>query len=193
MNSAGSSQTFGAFESDITDSSESLTIMFSPSSVPLRERWRNNRLSATFLADYFSTFFPGQNQPDPLVDPKSDCMGSITFIANELLENAMKFSDQTSNEAVLLTLQLFPNRLVFLTKNWVDQSFGQRLQAFITRVLSSDPMELYLTQLETISETDTGSGLGILTIMNDYTDQVGWKLETVERGTIVTTQVQLEI
>ncbi|HSF76291.1 MAG TPA: ATP-binding protein, partial [Microcoleus sp.] len=45
-------------------SQEYLIMGFSPSSVPLKQRWRNNGLSADFLADYLTTFFPG-NQDDP--------------------------------------------------------------------------------------------------------------------------------
>ena len=36
--------------------SEVLIINFSPTSIPLQHRWRNNGLSADFLADYLSTF-----------------------------------------------------------------------------------------------------------------------------------------
>ena len=43
-------------------------------------------------------------------------------------------------------------------------------------------------------ENSTSSGLGILTIVNDYAARVGWLFESVEdAGTIVTTKVQLEI
>ena len=37
---------------------EYLTLVFSPVSVPLRSRWRNNGLSADFLGDYVTTFLP---------------------------------------------------------------------------------------------------------------------------------------
>lgn len=194
MNQTLTMQTFGDFQTESIDSSEYLTIVFSPSSVPLRERWRTHRLSATFLADYFSTFFPGTGQPAGMSDPKSELMSMITFIANELLENAMKFSDATSGEAVMLTLQLFPNTLVLLTKNHVNSQTEQNLQAFIQTLLNSDPMELYIQQVEQSAEdTSTGSGLGILTIMNDYGAQVGWQFEAHAEGAIVTTKIQLAI
>lgn len=197
MNPTLTMQTFGDFQTESTesiDSREYLTIVFSPSSVPLRERWRTHRLSATFLADYFSTFFPGSGQPAGMSDPKSELMSIITFIANELLENAMKFSDATSGEAVMLTLQLFPSTLVLLTKNYVNAQTAQTLQAFIQMLLNSDPMELYIQQIEQNAEnTSTGSGLGILTIMNDYGAQVGWQFEAHHDGAIVTTKIQLAI
>jgi hypothetical protein len=188
-------QTFGDFHTELGDSREYLTIVFSPSSVPLRERWRTHRLSATFLADYFSTFFPGDGKPVDMSDPKSELMSIITFIANELLENAMKFSDPTLGEAVMLTVQLFPDALVLLAKNHVDRQTEQKLQTFIQTLLNSDPMEFYIQQIEQNAEnqTSTESGLGILTIMNDYGAQVGWQFENHTAGAIVTTKIQLAI
>lgn len=189
-------QTFGDFQDEAIVSHEYLTIVFSPSSLPLRERWRTNRLSANFLADYFSTFFPGEGQPAGMSDPKSELMGVITFIANELLENAMKFSDEMSTEAIMLTLQLHPNKLVFLTKNQVNAATEFQLRAFVQTLLVSDPSELYIQQVEhqAQAENSTSSGLGILTIVNDYAARVGWLFETVEgMGAGVTTKVQLEI
>lgn len=189
-------QTFGDFQNEAIASSEYLTIVFSPSSFPLRERWRTNRLSANFLADYFSTFFPGEGQPADMIDPKSELMGVITFITNELLENAMKFSDAASKEPVMLTLQLYPNKLIFITKNQINSSTETQLRGFIQELLAADPTELYIQKIEQHAENEqtTSSGLGILTIVNDYAARVGWLFETVEgAGAIVTTQVQLEI
>lgn len=195
MNQTLTLQTFGDFQDEAVISREYLTIVFSPSSLSLRERWRTNRLSANFLADYFSTFFPGEGQPASMMDPKSELMGVITYIANELLENAMKFSDATSSEAVMLTLQLYPNKLVFVTKNQIDALTEVQLRAFIQELLSSDAMELYIQQVEQAQvEDSTSSGLGILTLINDYAARVGWQFEAVEgAGMIVTTKVQLEI
>ncbi|MEY3299736.1 MAG: hypothetical protein RLZZ597_2996 [Cyanobacteriota bacterium] len=189
-------QTFGDFQDEAIVSREYLSIVFSPSSVPLRERWRTNRLSANFLADYFSTFFPGEGHPASMSDPKSELMGVITFIANELLENAMKFSDVASAEAVMLTLQLYPNKLVFLTKNQVNTTTESHLREFIQMLLDSDSAELYIQQIEKQAQAEDshGSGLGILTIVNDYAAQVGWQLCPIEgMGASVTTKVQLQI
>lgn len=189
-------QTFGDFQDEAIVSHEYLTIVFSPSSVPLRERWRTNQLSANFLADYFSTFFPGEGHPVGMSDPKSELMGIITFIANELLENAMKFSDAASTEAVMMTLQLYPDKLVFLTRNQVNTTTEGHLREFIRTLLASDPAELYIQQIEKQAQDEKShdSGLGILTIINDYSAQVGWQLCPLEGvGAGVTTKVQLQI
>jgi hypothetical protein len=46
----------GNFIENLPPSQEYLILSFSPSSIPLKQRWRNNCLSADFLADYLSTF-----------------------------------------------------------------------------------------------------------------------------------------
>ena len=55
-------QTFGKFIERQEEYGEYLKIGFSPTSIPLQQRWRNNGLSADFLADYLSTFFPGKDR-----------------------------------------------------------------------------------------------------------------------------------
>jgi hypothetical protein len=64
--------------------------------------------------------------------------------------------------------------------------------------MTSDPNELYIHQLEKSAEdeSNTISGLGILTMMNDYLAEIGWKFETVQKETeviSVTTMVQLPV
>ena len=52
---------YGDFQEDIPGSDQFLVISFSPSSIPLKQRWRNNGLSADFVADYLTTFFPASS------------------------------------------------------------------------------------------------------------------------------------
>ncbi|MEO0686971.1 MAG: ATP-binding protein, partial [Cyanobacteria bacterium J06649_11] len=47
-------QVFGDFV-ESTQKKENLTLGFSPSSVPINERWRNNGLSANYVAEYLAT------------------------------------------------------------------------------------------------------------------------------------------
>ncbi len=54
-------QVFGAFHNDSLKSREFLKLGFSPGSSPLQQRWRNNGLSADFLADYLTTFFSNED------------------------------------------------------------------------------------------------------------------------------------
>jgi hypothetical protein len=191
-------QIFGDFIDDLPPSQEYLIVGFSPSSVPLKQRWRNNGLSADFLADYFTTFFPSSQSDRAQSDRQAEIKSAVSYIANELLENAIKFNDETSQYPISIHLQLHNDKLVFLTTNSISAEAAEKFQAFIQELMTSDPNELYIHQLEKSAEdeSNTISGLGILTMINDYLAEIGWKFETVQKETeviTVTTMVQLPV
>ncbi|WP_293334706.1 DUF6272 family protein [Microcoleus sp. CAWBG58] len=190
-------QTFGDFI-EPTPSHEYLIIGFSPSSIPLKQRWRNNGLSADFLADYLTTFFPGNEDDPSTIDRQAEIKSAVSYIANELLENAMKFNDETSEHPINIKLQLKSDGLIFSVANSISPQGVGKFQAYIQQLLESDPSELYIEQLEknAADETSTNSGLGLLTMLSDYTTQIGWKFQTVQKDPeviTVTTMVQLRV
>ncbi len=85
-------QVFGNYVEprDEEQEQEYLAIGFSPTSLSIQERWRNNGLSADFLGDYLSTFFPGDDQQAR--HKRREVRAGVSYIANELLENAMKYN-----------------------------------------------------------------------------------------------------
>ena len=190
-------QTFGDFI-EPTPSQEYLIIGFSPSSIPLKQRWRNNGLSADFLADYLTTFFPGNEDDPSTIDRQAEIKSAVSYIANELLENAMKFNDETSEYPIDIKLQLKSDGLIFSVANSISPLAVDQFQGYIRQLLASDPSELYIEQLEknAADEISTGSGLGLLTMLSDYTAKMGWKFQTVQQDPeviTVTTMVQLRV
>lgn len=203
-------QIFGEFMEKDNNQQEYLQIGFSPSSISLQERWRNNGLSADFLADYLSTFFPGED--DESLDRRSELKSAVSYVANELLENAMKFSYVPAQHAVSITMQLDAERVRFYVSNSINPETAPGFQNFIQELLTGDPDELYMERLlqnaeaEDEEETSGGSGLGFLTMLNDYHAKLGWKFEVIEKPestasaspvtstvTVVTTMVQLTL
>ncbi|MBC7905383.1 MAG: ATP-binding protein [Rhodospirillaceae bacterium] len=172
---------------------EGLELSFSASSIPLKQRWRNNGLSADFLADYVTTFFPRvENDPKSLAR-QQEIRGAVNYIANELLENAMKYSDEHLTQPISIKLVMEADSILFVESNATNAARGRAFQAFVTELATSDPTELYVTQLERGVETG-GSGLGLITMVNDYGAQLGWKFDDLGDGAMrVTTQVLLEI
>lgn len=190
-------QIFGDFIENSSPSTEYLIIGFSPSSIPLKQRWQNNGLSAGFLADYLVAFFPvDENDPGALSKQKKT-IGAVKYITNELLENAMKFSDENSQVPVSIKLELRSECLVFKTTNAIKYQAVTSFQALIEELTTSDPSELFIRRLEkTIVDNWNTSGLGLITIMNDYRAKLGWKFEVIKQQpeTIaVTTTVQLPL
>jgi hypothetical protein len=190
-------QTFGDFI-ELPASQEYLIIGFSPSSIPLKQRWRNNGLSADFMADYLATFFPGNEDDTSTIDRQAEIKSAVSYIANELLENAMKFNNETSEYPIDIKLQLESDGVIFSVVNSISPQAVDKFQAYIQQLLASEPSELYIQQLEknAADESCTDSGLGLLTMLTDYTAKIGWKFQTVHQDPeviAVTTMVQLRV
>jgi hypothetical protein len=188
-------QTFGDFQEDIPANHEFLMIGFLPNSLPLKQRWRNNGLSADFVADYLTTFFPAnENEPDSL-ERQEQLKMAVNYIANELIDNAMKFNDETSKYPVKFGLHLLEDKLVMTSTNCVSSQVLANFYEFINELKDSDLEDLYIQQLEKGAiEESYESRLGILTMMKDYLAKLGWKIETVQKDPEIitlTTRVQL--
>ena len=178
---------------------EFLIIGFSSSSLPIKKRWRNNSLSADFVADYLTNYFPNSQQ-EKLDKMEIRIKDSVNYIANELLENAMKFNDNTSAEAINFALHLFEEsdlKVVLRVSNTMTEKIANKFCCYIKDFMTVDPDEFYLLQLEKTveGESENSSGIGLITIRNDYGAKLGWKLETVREEPLaiaVTTTVKLE-
>lgn len=187
---------FGDFIEDLPNSEEYLIIGFSPSSVSLKQRWRNNGLSADFLADYFTTFFPADEEDPETHYRQNEIKGAVSYVANELLENAMKFNDDQADFPISIALHLRSDSLVFQITNSVPIQGLEKFKSYIQELLEGDPQELYIQQLEknAMEEEGVSSRLGYLTMINDYMATLGWKFEKIEQDipiVSVTTMVQL--
>lgn len=183
----------GRFEEECVSIIEGLELTFSPTSVPLKQRWRNNGLSADFMADYVGTFLPRvEDDPDHQAR-NEDVIGAIKYIANELLENGMKYNDDRLGQPIRMKLVLSADHIVFSETNAVAGDGVAKLRLFVDEVMDSDPSEMYVRQLERAAE-GSGSGLGLLTMINDYGASLGWKFEDMDNGSVrVTTQVRIDI
>jgi hypothetical protein len=168
-------QIFGHFIARKNDQGEYLKIGFSPTSLPIQQRWRNNGLSADFLADYLSTFFPGDDHA--AAERQAELKSTISYVANELLENAMKFSYAPSQHAIGLAMYLEPEAVSLYVTNSVDPHAITLFQQTIEHLLTGDIDTLYLEQLthNAASDSAVGSGLGYLTMLHDYGVALAWQ------------------
>lgn len=177
MTPAFSDQTFGAFVDQIPASDEFLTLNFSPISIPRKRRWNHYGLSADFLGDYFAAFFPGDAVPDSKINRQDSVKATVSYIANELLENAVKYSDETTALPISITLHLYEQELIFQVTNYVSPVTAERYQKFIQELLDTDLDELYTRQLEKTALGTGESNMGLLTMMNDYSARFGWRFQ----------------
>jgi len=170
-------QTFGDFVELLAGDGEYLKIGFHPSSIPLQQRWRNNGLSADFLADYLSTFFPGEDLAS--AERQSQIKDAVGYIANELLENCMKYSHASKQHLVSIEMFLEPGAITLYTSNGIAPARIEPFQKFIQRLLTEDIDALYTEQLERNADDGSGaSGMGFLTMLSDYGVKIAWNFST---------------
>ena len=157
------------------DQGEHLEIGFSPTSIPIQQRWRTNGLSADFLADYLITFFPGDDRA--AAERQAELKSAISYVANELLENAMKFSYAPSQHAIGLAMYLEAEAVSLYVTNSVDPHAVAAFQRTIERLLTEETDTLYMEQLMHNAESDGegGSRMGYLTMLHDYGATLAWK------------------
>ena len=189
-------RTFGDFIEPKEGSGEYLKIGFHPTSIPLQQRWRNNGLSADFLAGYLSTFFPGEDSASS--ERQIEISDAISYIANELLENAMKFSHGSSHQTVSIEMYLGTDEVSLYSVNSTDPEKIDDFKIFLERLQTEDRDALYLEQLErnAADDSDGSSGLGFLTILNDYNATMAWRFDDHDQeqdGVSVTTMVRLAV
>jgi hypothetical protein len=162
---------FGDFDNN-GEYTQQLQINFHPSTYPLT--WATCGFTANYAAEILGQGFP----PGKL---RQDITGSVSYIANELMENALKFHYDKFSEINFIVRQV-ANEIELIVSNSVSPDSMPKFRAFIEELSTSDPQELFIRHLETGLDSlgESSSGLGFLTIMNDYGGRLGWKFEISE-------------
>ncbi|WP_017301740.1 slr1658 superfamily regulator [Nodosilinea nodulosa] len=178
---SSSTDQFGRFTTCLDNSREYLTICFSPSASARQQRWRNYGLSADFLGDYFATFFPGNPQKSGSAEElmqRDRVKSAISYIANELLENAIKYHADRAQEPISISLFLYKDYIVFQSLNLVEPLPAEQFKRFVQGLLgAADRDILFAQQLEKAATGQGESHMGFLTMMCDYGVEFGWGFE----------------
>jgi len=158
---------------------EYLTLAFSPLSAPLRSRWRNNGLSADFLGDYVITFLPTEGSVAAAGSRQNEIRHAVTYIANELLENAMKFHERNFDIPIGIHLELTSDHITVSASNGIAVVQAERYKEFAEHLLEGDAGDLLMRQQEANAKCDGpgASGVGLLTMISDYGAQLGWRFD----------------
>jgi hypothetical protein len=172
------SQTLGNY-GERSSECEYLTLAFSPVNAPLCSRWRNNGLSADFLGDYVTTFLPLKAGRAAAESRQSEIKHAVTYIANELLENAMKYHERDMDTPIGIHLELASDHITVSVSNGIGLKQAQRYRAFVEHLLEGDPGDMLLKQQEESAKSDESgvSCLGLLTMISDYDAKLGWRFD----------------
>ena len=138
--------------------------------------WRRVSLSSDFLARYYSYYFPYREKARGTLS-RDSAENSISFVLNELVENTAKYSD-AEDKNVGIRVWLLESVLLFSVSNYITGKLFGPFHSLAQEILGGNAEELYLKRLEkNTEEGGGGSGLGYLTLINDYGINLGFKFE----------------
>jgi hypothetical protein len=123
------------------------------------------------------TFLPADG--DMAASNQSEIRHAVIYIANEFLENAMKYHERDVDIPIGIRLELTSDRITVRASNGIGDEQARRYKAFVQDILKQDAGDLLLRQLEESSSEieSNGSRLGLLTMITDYSAQLGWCFE----------------
>ena len=151
---------------------------------PLDFSWVHAGATAEFLGNFLAG-----------LAARSDLDGnevrhSVNYLANELLENAVKFRAPGAGD-VELEARFDGQTVELIMSNFAAEQTTARFETFLGELTSRDPGELLIERIEAnaAGDSSSGSGLGLLTLMNDYGARLGWTFEQAAPGELVRVEV----
>ena len=134
---------------------------------PLDLGWKHCAITSDFVAEFVALRYRSSRRL------YREVRHNVSYLTNELIENAVKF--RAAGEIVL---EASVDANVFRAKvsNLVDEEISREFQHFLSKVTKGDPGELLIQRIEAnaVNPNEAGSGLGLLTLMNDYGAHFAW-------------------
>ena len=155
-------------------------------------RWSQCSATAEFLAGYFAAIDACRSADD---STRRELLGTLSYIVNELVENAVKFS---VGDTVQVTVRVDAGELTVAVSNQILAAAAPPLALKFGELLAGDPQELLFARVEANAEdpADRVSGLGFLTMMSDYGARLGWRftgLRDNPQNVLLTTMARLDL
>jgi hypothetical protein len=171
----GDTEILGRYQEQPAENPASQTEL-SLSSADMLQHWRRVSLSSDFLAKYYSFYFPYREKAKGRIS-RETAENTLSFVLNELIENTAKYSN-TPDTGVRVRVLLLERTILLEVSNSVTEALADEFLASMREVLSGDTEELYISKLEgNLEQSRNDSGLGFLTLINDYQIGLGFKFE----------------
>lgn len=113
---------------------------------------------------------------------------SIDYIANELLENSIKYSDETATK-INLEIHVHKQLVTVASTNIISDNRSKVFSNYLRKIVQSDPSEMYIKQLEKSLCDNNKSGLGLLTMIHDYGADIDWKFTPIDHNHSVLSRI----
>lgn len=138
---------------------------------PLELGWHHCATTSDFVADIFALRF--QSSRNDYLEVRH----SIGYLVNELIENAVKFRAQGE---IMIEASMDSDCFRLKVSNLVDGVTAQEFKTLLADITVGDPGDLLIERIEAnaADPEKSRSGLGLLTLMNDYGAHLAWIFST---------------
>jgi hypothetical protein len=168
-------RSFGHAPPSLEALESALRLLLFAEKLPLR--WSDCSATSNFLSTYYESLFAEWLSPAGT----NDLVHSVAYLANELMENAVKFraAGEIEVEAGVLG-----HDFILRVGHHVSPEKAEAFATLLGEITQGDPGELLIQRIEANAETPGagGSGLGLLTLMNDYRIRFSWNFTPAGGG-----------
>ena len=135
------------------------------------QHWKKCSLIANFFGNY---------QAESYKENKTQIISAISTISNELLENAIKFSEKDYSD-ISISIKKHDSSILIQVTNISNKSHITRLQHTLTRINNKN---IAAFQIEKINknaiENSSFSEIGLINIAKDFSNKIGAKITPIE-------------
>jgi hypothetical protein len=134
---------------------------------PLELSWHHCATTSDFIADLFALRYQSSRTEYREV---RHCIG---YLANELIENAMKFR---ALGEIMIEASMDAESFKMKVSNVVDGKSASEFQTLLAEITVGDPSDHLIQRIEAnaAEPEKSRSGLGLLTLMSDYGAHLAW-------------------
>jgi len=182
----------GQYKENYTLEDGELRLRFYLESFPVE--WEQMGILADFFSNYMASYFVSPEAVQKGYLTTTEVVGIAGYALNELFENAIKFN---YNGEVNVSIGLENEELILLLTNYMATKDLDSFQEKLNELAQGDIAELLIRKVEqNFAEKNGSSGLGLLSLIQDYKAVLGWKFEKLEDipgPVVVNTMARLSI
>ena len=142
---------------------------------PLDLKWHHCSTTSDFIADLFALPFSASR------NEYREVRHNIGYLVNELVENAVKFRQPGE---IKIEAAMDPRNFKIKVSNVVSVERAASFELLLSHITVGDPGDLLIQRIEAnaVDPDASGSGLGLLTLMSDYSARLAWIFSPVDDG-----------
>ena len=135
------------------------------------QHWKKCSLIANFFGNY---------QAESYKNHKKQIVSIISTISNELLENAIKFSEKNYSD-ISISIKKHQSSILIQVSNITNYSNMERLKEILTKIKNNNISAFQIEKiLKNASYNSLNSEIGLINIAKDFSNKIGAKITPIK-------------